>query len=451
MIAKKNIEPQENSSVKLTLTVEQGAVKKQFDTLLDKYTKSISIKGFRKGKVPASIFIQKFGNNLKSEATAIIVEEALSEALKDEDDLLRPYSPPKWEEETLIDPEKDFTFTVTYDVQPEVKLCEYEGIEIEVPTCSILKGDIDRELESLQERNAQIMEKEGEEKIEEKDIITISYVELDEGGKEIEDSRRENLVFIIGAGNNFYELDEELIGMVKDEEKIIEKSFPENYPIEEFRGTAKKIKIKITGIRNRKFPPLDDELAQDISDEYETLEDLKKGLRKKMTAQAKARIETLKKTSLLDKIVEGSEIALPRSMVQAALEESWQNFVARTRMSERQVINVLEEQNRGKEQVMEELKDGVIKTIKSQLVIDKLIKEKNIQVSPEEWEASIERRAEASGLTIEEANEQLENNSMAEDLRRDLSKGKLFEVLLKKTTIKTGEKVPFLDLFDQNQ
>ncbi len=451
MIAKKNIELQENSSVKLTLTVEKEAVKKEYDSLINKYTKTVHMKGFRKGKVPASVLIQKFGDSLKGEATMNIMDSALTAALEDIDQKPLPYASPEVDGDPLIDLDSEFTFTVTYDVYPEVKLGEYKGLEIEAPTCSVLKKDIDRELEVLQEQNSMVVEKEDGKKVEDKDIVTVNYVELDEAGEEVADSKREDFVFTVGTEYNIYKFDKEIIGMVKDEEKVIEKSFPEDYSVDTLKGATKKIKVKVTTIKVKDLPELDDELAQDISDEYKTLDDLKKALKKNMTTQAKDKIDSLKRDALMEKIIEGSDIPVPASMVNAELENSWQNFVAQSRMQEEQVLQILKLQEKGKEDLMEEWRDGAVKSIKTYLIINKLTEDEKIEVTDKELDAEIKVQAEASKMTFEETKEYLKNNGMTEYLRNDLSSKKLFEALLKETTVNAGKKIPFLDLVGQNQ
>ena len=450
MIAKQNSEFLENSSVKLTLTVEQEAVKKEYDDLVKKYTKTISLKGFRKGKVPASILIQKFGSSLKGETTGNVIEKALTEVFSNSDRPPLSYSTPKLEEEVLIDLEKDFTFTVTYDVYPEIKLCKYEGMEIEVPTCSIEKEDVDRELEYLRKQNALIVEKEDGKKAENKDIVTVTYVELDEAGGEIKNTGREDFIFTIGSGYDPYNIEKDLLGMVKGEEKIIERSSPDDDNAEESQKITKQIKVKLTAIKVKELPDLDDELAQDIGDE-ETLEDLKVTLKKNLTTQAEQRLKDFHGILLLQKIADGSEIPLPQSMLQAALEDSWQNFVNHFGGREAKVLNILKEENREKAQVLEEWKEQKEKAIKSQLVFNELIKKENIEISLEELEEEIKKQAENQGISIEEAKKQMENIQVIGNLREKLSTGKLLEVLFEKTTIKTGQRISFLDLIDQKQ
>ena len=134
MIANKEIEKLENSAVKLTVTIEQQALKEEYDKLLKKYTKEAHIKGFRKGKAPAAVLERKFGEGIRQEAAANCIENGLKEVFEEIEEKPLPYVTPQLEDEELNpDLEKDLTFTVTYDTFPEIQLGDYKGLELKLP------------------------------------------------------------------------------------------------------------------------------------------------------------------------------------------------------------------------------------------------------------------------------------------------------------------------------
>jgi trigger factor len=149
----KEITRLEHSSVKLTLTVAKDDVGSSYDNLLQEYSKSIQLPGFRKGKVPREVLVRKFGDSLKGEALERTIEGALTQVFEDESfaktDRPLPYSTPRVEEEPKFDTGTDLTFSVIYDVLPKVTVGEYKGIEIEVPDAGLTDEDISRELEQI--------------------------------------------------------------------------------------------------------------------------------------------------------------------------------------------------------------------------------------------------------------------------------------------------------------
>jgi trigger factor len=451
MIAEKSIEPLEHSSVKLTVTVKNDSLKGEYQELLKKYSKTAHIKGFRKGKVPPSVLEKKFGESLRQEAAFNIMENALKEVFEEIEEKPLSYSQPELQDEELKpDLEKDFTFTVKYDVFPEVKLGEYKGLEIEVPNVSISKEDEERELKNLQEQNSMVVDKAEGSSVEKDDIITINYVELDEEGNEKEDTKREGFVFTVGSGYNIYKIDDDVLGMKKGEEKVVEKEFPEDYEYEELKGKKVSIKITVTAIKVKNLPALDDELAKDVSEDYETLEDLKKDIKKRLEDTKEDLLRRKKVEALTDKIIEITEVDPPESMVQAELENSWRSFVARSRAPEDQVLRILKAEGKTKEDVLNEWREEAVKGLKSQLALHKIMEQENIEIAENEVEEEIQKQAERSNMSVEDAKAQIEQNNLMEYITRELKDRKLIDFLLEESKIKKGPKMNFLDLSANN-
>lgn len=448
MIVNKNLENLENSAVKLTVTVSKDAVNKEYSDLLGKYSKSAHIKGFRKGKAPASVLEQKFGDSIKGEATMNLMENGLKEAYEDVEKKPLPYATPvlqEDDEEVLIELDKDFTFAVVYDTMPDVKIGEYKGIEIESPVCKIMKKDVDRELETLREQNAVVVEKT-EGKAAKGDIVNIDYVELDADGNEIEDTKREDFVFTIGTGYNMYKLDDNVKGMEAGKTKKVKKEWAEDDEDKKLAGQKKTIKVKLNSIKVKDLPELDDELAQDISDEYKTLKDLKASIKKRLQESADNIISERNKQNVMDAIIEKSEIVVPASMVKSEIDQSWNSFVSQSRMGEEQVLAILEAQGKTKDEMLEEWKPSAEKNVKSFLITDKLIADEKIEVSDEEVDEELKKQAETAGMSYDDAKAYFEQNGMLFYLKNDISNKKLYDLLLDAAEIKEGEKKDYLDL-----
>lgn len=450
MITHKEIEPLENSSVKLHVTIDKQAVNDEYNELLKKYSKTARIKGFRKGKVPTSVLERKFGDSIKQEASANIIEKSLKEVFQEIDEKPLPYSTPELQEDLEPDLEKDLTFSVVYDVYPEVELGEYRGLEIEAPEVEVTEEDEEREIEELRERNSVVVDKE-DGVVEQDSIVTVDYVEVDENDNEIEDTKREGFVFTVGSGYNLYKFDDDIIGMKNDEEKILEKEYPEDYEYEELQGRSVRLKVKVTAVKEKQLPELDDEFAQDISDEYETFDDLKQHISKRLNEVAEEKVKEIKMNKLLDKIIENSEVEVPESMIKLELENSWQNFINRSRLPENQLIQMLQYQGKDKDSLLQEWRPEVEKNVKTQLLIDKMIEKENIEISDNEIEEEMQKYAEENNKSLDEVKEEFSQGRANEYLRHELERRKLFETLLEASTINTGERMKFLDVMQDNQ
>ena len=450
MIASKEVTAKENSSVELTVTIKKESIKEAYSKLLNDYSKKIQIKGFRKGKAPVHILEQKYGEGIKEEAAMNTVEESLKIVFDEIDEKPLPYSVPSLKDGSeLVNFDEDYKYTVVYDVFPTLKVGSYKDIEIESPDVKVLKKDEDREIKKLQEQNAVVIEKT-DGKVEKDDIVTINYVELDSDGKEIEDTSREDFVFTVGTGYNIYKLDDDIIGMKKDEEKILEKNFPDDFDNKDLAGKKVKLKVTVTTIKVNELPELDDELAQDISEKYETLKDLRADVKKKMKATLDIKLKELQFEKLMDKIIEDSEIPIPESMLKAEMDNSWQNFMVQSRMDETQLLQILEMQGKTKELLLEEWRPNTTKSLKVQLLIAKLIKDEKIEASKEEVEEEIKKQALDSGQKYEEFKEIIEKNNYTSHIENDVKNKKFIDFLISKNTVTKGKKVDFLDLLENN-
>jgi len=451
MITQKDVQNLEKSSVKLTITVEKTEARKKYDELLNKYAKTAHIKGFRKGKVPPAILEQKFGEGIRQEATIEIIDAGLQEALEDIEKKPLPYAQPRLDNEDAAELEldKDFTFSVIYDTFPEVEVGEYKGLEVETPEVKVTKKDEERELDNIRDQNAMVVEKQDGE-VEKDDIITIDYVELDEEGNEKENTSRSDFVFTVGTGYNVFKIDDDVTGMKKDEEKVIEKEFPEDFEHEEYAGKKISLKVTVKTIKVKDIPALDDELAQDVSDKYETLSDLKKDVRSQLDASLENKLREVKIEKLFDQIIENSSIDLPESMIEAELDNSWRNFIQQSRIGEEQVLQIIRMQGKSKENMLEEWRPNAERSLKFQLLVEKIREAEGIDATDDEAYEELKKQAEQGGQDFESVKEQYEKNNLIEYVKTDVKNRKLFDFLLEQSKIKKGKKLDYLDFVQNN-
>lgn len=450
MVKDKKIEHLEKSAVKLTVTIGAEEVTRRYNALLSEYAKSAQIKGFRKGHVPPTILERKFGESIRQEAAHKLLEESLMSVFEEIDEKPLPYSTPSLDDATELVPDVDFFYTVRYDVYPEITLPEYKGLEIEVPQVNITDEDEGRELQNLQEQNAVVMEKD-QGAVEAGNIVTVDYVELDEQGSEIEDTKREDFVFTQGSGYNLYKIDDEVLGMDKGATKEFEKTFPDDFEDTDLAGATKKLRVTVKGIKERQLPEIDDDLAMDISEKYESLADLKTDIRSRLESALEDRLRAEKSNALVSQVVDGATIDPPESMIAAELENSWRNFVSQFRATEEQVEGLLAAQERTKEQLYEEWRPNAERRLKAQLAVQKMLEDEAVETTEEEIEAEIARQADANNVDVEQARTYFGQPENRRHLEREVRERKLFDQLFAASKIKNGKKMSFLDLMQANQ
>jgi len=441
----------ETSQVKLRITVKKEDVKAEYNKLLKNYAKTARIDGFRKGKVPPAVLERKFGEDIKVEAAQNIIETALTEVFGEIEEKPLATDIPKLEEGSDVKPdfERDFQFTVTYDVYPKIQLGAYRGLEVEQPVIQITEEDEKRELEALVEQNSFIVEKEGE--AAEGDIATVNYWEVNDEGKEIPQSKRSDYTFTIGKGQTLYDFDSDILGMKKGETRTFSKTFPSDYRIAELAGTTKRIAVELVTLKEKKRPELNDELAQDISEKYKTLDDLKQDIRKRLQETAQNRVRAITIERLMDKVLEQSSLVVPQSMLQAELEHTWQHFLEQNRMDENIVLRILQAQGKTKEDLFQEWKPQAEKSLKVRLLIEEMIKKEQVEATEEEIDALIKEQAANVSMQPEELRAYYEKNGYLESIKHDIKEKKLFDALLADTKIVRGAEVKFVDIFKGNR
>ena len=448
----KEITKLEKSAVKLTATVAQADVAATYKSSMAKYAKNIQIPGFRKGHVPQNVLEQKYGEALKSEICGDLIDNALNEILQGDDAKdyrPLPYAQPRLDGDKLpeLDTSKDFTFTVIYDVFPEVEVKNFSGITIKEPQVTIGDDEIKEELKAIQERNASVLDKKDGEGVEKDNIVTINYKELDDNGAVVAGSERESFVFTVGSGENIYKIDDEILGMKKGETKEITKTYAADEKDADLAGKTKKISVTVTAIKVRELPALDDDLAQDVNEKYKTLDDLKADIKLNMETAKTRKLAELKSQSLLDQLVEKNQFEIPASMIAAEQESRWNMMAQQFQTTPEQLAQMVAASGQSKEAMLEQWTGNSEKMLKSRIIVDSLLREKNISVTPEEIDAEYEKIAKEQGLKVEEVKEHYNDLKAKEYLIDEIKESKLYEELYKQVKIEKGDKVSFADLF----
>ena len=439
----KKIEKLENSSVKLTVTIGKADVAASYNEVVAKYAKNIQIPGFRKGKVPVSVLERKYGDALKNDAVSEIVEKALGDIFEEmdknkSDDRPLPYSQPTIDDIPLLDTTKDLTFAVKYDVFPQVEVKNFDGIEIKVPEVKITDDDLKEELEAIRQRNAMVLDKKDDEAVAKDDIVTVNYCELDDKDAEIAGSQRQDFVFTVGTEQNIYKFDNEIIGMKKGETKDLTK---------EVDGENKKVRVTVTAVKVRNVPELDDELAQDVSDKYNNLEDMKNDIKKNLETALENKLKEIKSNSLLEQLVEKNPVELPASMVKAELDSRFRMMAQQFQTTTEQLEKMLTSAGQKKEDMLTQWTGDAEKMLKSRIIVESLLKEKDISVTAEEIEAEYEKIAAGAGVSVEEIKKHYEDPRSKEYLEDEAKEQKLYTMLFDQVKVSKGDKKTFADLF----
>ena len=209
----------------------------------------------------------------------------------------------------------------------------------------------------------------------------------------------------------------------------------------------KKIGVTLKTLKLRKLPDLDDELAQDVNEKYKTLADMKADITKNLEAALTNRLREIKANALLEQLVEKNPITLPKSMLDAEIDARWRMTAQRFQTSPEQLEKLVASSGQTKEEMLKQWAGDSEKMLKSRLIVENLLKARNIAVTPEEVEAEYAKIADGAGISLEEVKKHYADASKKEYLIDDMKEQKLYAQLFEQVKITKGDKTTFADLF----
>lgn len=408
----------------LTVTVAAA----EFDTALDeafkKVSKEVSLPGFRKGKIPRQMFEKRFGvESLYQDALDIVLSPNYAKAVQEED--LNPVDQP---EVDIVEMEqgKDLVFTAKVTVEPEVKLGEYKGLEVEAQSTEVTDEDVDHEIGHLLESHTEMVVKDEDEAIENGDTVNLDfdgYVD----GEQFEGGKAEGYDLEIGSGSFIEGFEEQLVGLKVDDEKDVEVTFPEDYHAENLAGEPATFKVKINSVKVKETPELDDELVKELDQGVETVDALKEKIQNDLKEAKEQQSDAQLKEDLVTQASDNADIDVPDAMVNTELDRMVQEF--EQRLSQQGINLEMYQQLSGQDEdaLREQMKDDALKRVRTNLTLRQIAADENIEVTDEDIDSELEKMSGQFGISVEDIKKTLGDLSMLEG---DLKVQKALDVLV---------------------
>ena len=414
----KNCEKLEKSRVALTVEVDADTFEAAIEKAYRKVRNQINVPGFRKGKAPRKMIENLYGVGVfYDEAINIAMPEAYAAAVESEK--LEVVGYPEVE---LLDVGKDgFSFKATVPVYPEVTLGQYKGLEAPKAEVKVAAADVNQRLKSMAERNSRLVSVE--RKVKKGDVANIDYEGFDDG-KPFDGGKGEGFDLEIGSGSFVPGFEDQIIGMSAGEEKDIDITFPEDYH-KDLAGKAVVFHVKVNAVKVKEIPAIDDEFAKDVS-EFDTLADLKKDLKAKMTADRQQAVDRAFEDDLMGKVADGITCDVPDAMV----EEQAKRFVDNLKLQIQQqgipYEQYLKLTNMTEADLMGQAQEPALRQVKLELAMDAIAKAENVEVSEEEIEAEYGKMAEQYGMKAEE----LKKYITADSVKGQLTNQKVVKIVV---------------------
>jgi trigger factor len=416
-------EKQEGNQGVLTIEVEAAKVNEGLDAAFKKVVKQVNVPGFRKGKMPRGMFEKRFGvESLYQDALDFILPEAYAKAIEEAG--IDPIDRPEIDVEQM-EKGKDLIFTAKVQVKPEVKLGEYKGLEVEKMETEVTAEDVEAELTSLQEKQAELAVKE-EGKAEEGDTVTMDFEGFVDG-EAFEGGQAENYSLELGSGQFIPGFEEQLIGVASGEEKEVEVNFPEEYHAAELAGKPATFKVKVHEIKAKELPALDDEFAKDADEEVETLAELKEKIEKRLQESKKNEAETAVRETLVNKASDNAEVEIPEVMVKAEVDRMMQEFEQRLQMQGMNLDLYFQFSGQTEEDLRGQMTEDAGKRVRTNLTLEAIAAAENLEVTDEEAEEEVNKMAEQYNMSADNIKQALGG---LDTLKADLKVRKAVEFLV---------------------
>ena len=417
------VEKLDGSMAKLTITVPAEEFTKAITSAYNKQKSKFSVPGFRKGKVPQAFIEKMYG-------AAIFYEDAANQ-------LMNEYYPKELEnceEEITSNPEidvtqiekgKDFIFTATVAVKPEIKIGDYKGVEIEKIDTTVTDEDVMAEILKDQKENGRKIDVT-DRAAQMDDEVTINF----EGFVDdvaFEGGKGENYKLTLGSHSFIDTFEDQIVGKNIGDKFDVNVTFPEEYHVDDLKGKPAMFKVSVKEIKEKQLPELNDEFAQDVSD-FDTIAEYKDDLKNKIADRKSREAKAKQEDEAIAKIIESSKSEIPDAMVDTQVNRMVEDFAQRLQQQGLSVEQYFQYTGMTADKIMEEMKPEAVKRIQSRLVLEAVVKAENIETSEEDFEAELKKMAETYKMELDQIKEFM-GDYEKKQIKEDLAIQKAIEVI----------------------
>ena len=385
------IENLEKNMAKLTIEVPAEEFEAAMQKAYNNQKGKISIPGFRKGKVPYAYLLKAYGPEMfYEEAANIIMPNAYADATESEECTLDIVSRPEIDV-VQMEKGKNFIFTATVAVKPEVTLGEYKGIKVEKTTVEVTDEDIDAELKKVQDQNSRMVTVE-DRAVEDGDTVNIDYAgSID--GVAFEGGTAVGQPLVIGSHTFIDNFEEQIIGHNIGEEFDVNVTFPTEYHAEELAGKPAVFHVKVNSITKKELPEINDEFAQDVS-EFDSLDAYKEDMKAKLLEKKEAEAKAAKEDKVVETIVANATMEIPDAMLATQQAQMADEFAQRLSYQGLQIEQYFQFTGLNQETFLEQMKPQALKRIQTRLVLEAVVAAENIEATEAEFDEEIAKMAQ---------------------------------------------------------
>ena len=418
------VEKTKDNEAKLIIEVPAEDFDKAIDEAYEKNKDRFKVDGFRKGKVPREMIEKVYGVGVfYDDAANAVIPEAYAEAAKESglEIVARPEI-----QVTKIAAGNPMEFEAIVTLKPEVKLGKYKGVKVEKVEAEVTDEDIENRLNQDKEQNARLVAADDKE-IENGDQAIIDFEGFVDD-KAFEGGKGEDYPLVIGSHSFIDTFEDQLVGKKVGDEVDVNVTFPEQYQAAELAGKPALFKVKIKEIKVKEYPEIDDEFAQEVS-EFDTLEEYKEDIRKKLTEAKENEAARETESRIIEAIVKDSKMDIPEKMIDTACDQMVEEFARNMQMQGIAFEQYLQMTGSTLEQMKEQVKPQAEARVQSSLVLEAIVDAENIEAKDADVDDEILKMSEQYGMEVEKINEMLRDEDR-ENIKKDICIRKAAELIV---------------------
>ena len=383
----------------IDVVIDADAVRAVYDRVSDNYAKAATVPGFRPGHAPRAVVRTRYKDQIRTEVLRELLPNAVQSAITEHK--LEALGEPELNLENTegLDQlgQKPISFNVNVDVLPEIVLGKYKNIEVARRTKPVTDEDVNRVIEQLRENSAALQPVE-DRGAQVGDTVTANFHGKFLNEPEAEPINVEDVDVVLGGEGVVQEITDNLDGAKPEDEKTFLVNYPEDFSAKGLAGKSIEYTVKVNAVRIKELPEMDDDWAQSLGDEVESLDDLRKKVRTDLEAQAKNDAEGRMRSQLLRKLVDAHEFELPDRLVAHQTEHRFESVV-------RDMIgHGIDPRNPelNWDKARDSLKEQASFDLRSSLLLEHIADEEKLEVSDQEIDDEINAIADASRQTPEQ-------------------------------------------------
>jgi trigger factor len=415
-------EPLENRQLRLTIEMDEEETNNAMQRAARQISKQVNIPGFRKGKAPYDLILQRFGEDtVRKEAAEALIERVYDEALKEEE--IEPFAPASLEELEL-DP---ITFTFTVPLPPTVDLGDYRDYRLKYKQPKVSKKQVQETLEDIRLQNA-ILELV-ERPVEMGDGAVVRLLAT-AGEEEVLKGDQIHVMVEAGSSHPVPGFSEAIVGMAAGDERTFTLTLPDDFPREELRGQEAEFSVKMVEVYDQTIPELDDDLARTVGN-FDSLKELEKQVKEQLLQAAQQEADQEYAEQVIEDVLKDAQIEYPPMLLEEELDDIVKEY---ERIIKRDAKLSLEDylrfQNKTMEDLREESEPSAEKRLKRALLLGEVAESERLDVDEKEIRSQIETMSVPWGVRAEEVRKSLSSDSGQRAVRNRLLANKTVQRLV---------------------